>query len=83
MICSIFKHSPVFRVAGDQFAVIAQGHDLDYLDSLTRELKEMSKAHSVNVAIGAAVYDGSENAASVFARAERLCMEDQNSHDEL
>lgn len=83
MICGIFKHSPVFRVAGDQFAVIAQGHDLDYLDSLTRELKEMSKAHSVNVAIGAAVYDGSENAASVFARAERLCMEDQNSHDEL
>ena len=34
MICDIFKRSPVFRVAGDKFAVIVQGRDLDQLDGL-------------------------------------------------
>ena len=28
IICDIFKHSPVFRIGGDEFAVIAQGSDL-------------------------------------------------------
>ena len=27
IICDIFKHSPVFRIAGDQFAAILQGQD--------------------------------------------------------
>jgi GGDEF domain-containing protein len=73
LICGTFKHSPVFRVAGDMFAVIAQSHDLDCLDSLLEELNRTSRAQGPLVAVGAARYDGSESAASVFARAEKLC----------
>lgn len=27
MICNTFKHSPVFRIGGDEFAVILKGQD--------------------------------------------------------
>ena len=70
-ICETFKHSPVFRVAGDQFAVIAQGHDLEYIDSLTEELRKNCSAQALTVAIGVAKYDGHESVAAVFARADR------------
>jgi diguanylate cyclase (GGDEF)-like protein len=34
VICDIFKHSSVFRVGGDEFAVIVQGRDYKNLDKL-------------------------------------------------
>ncbi len=30
MICDVFKHSPVFRIGGDEFIVILQGEDYKY-----------------------------------------------------
>ena len=76
-ICDTFKHSPVFRVAGDQFAVIAQGHDFESLDGLLAELKERGRENSGGLALafGMARYDGVESVASVFERADRLCRE--------
>ena len=73
VICDTFKHSPVFRVAGDQFAVIIQGRDLEEVDSLVAEMAEKRDSRAPAVSCGIAVYDGTENVASVFARAERLC----------
>ena len=73
IICETFKHSPVFRVAGDQFAVIALGHDYEKIDALTAELAETGRDRGLAVSCGMAKYDGTESAASVVARAERLC----------
>ena len=75
IICSVFKHSPVFRIGGDEFAVIAQGVDYEHLDEL---LKEVSKNNIVNrtkggivIACGASRYDNDRNVAAVFERADR------------
>ena len=73
LICDTFKHSPVFRVAGDQFAVIIQGRDLEEVDGLVAEMAQKRDSRAPAVSCGIAVYDGTENVASVFARAERLC----------
>ena len=34
IICNIFAHSPVFRIGGDEFAVISQGSDYENIDEL-------------------------------------------------
>ena len=39
-ICDVFDHSPVFRVGGDEFAVIARGRDYENIDALMREMAE-------------------------------------------
>jgi len=41
-ICDIFDHSPVFRVGGDEFAIIARGRDYEHID----ELMEKMAAHN-------------------------------------
>ena len=75
LICNTFKHSPVFRVAGDEFAVIAQGHDYATIDSLILELIELSSDRELVISCGMAKYDRTQSVASVFARAEHLCGE--------
>ena len=37
-ICDIFDHSPVFRVGGDEFAVIVRGRDYEALDGLMEKM---------------------------------------------
>ena len=39
VICNVFKHSPVFRIGGDEFAVVLEGHDLQHYKALLRELE--------------------------------------------
>ncbi len=73
IICNTFKHSPVFRVAGDQFAAIAQGHDYENADELALELEEGSHRDDVALVCGMAKYDGTGSVASVFERADALC----------
>jgi diguanylate cyclase (GGDEF)-like protein len=38
-ICEVFKHSPVFRIGGDEFVVILEGHDYENRIALTEKLK--------------------------------------------
>ena len=38
IICDVFKHSPVYRMGGDEFAVLLKGQDLDNLEALILEL---------------------------------------------
>ena len=76
IICNTFKHSPVFRVAGAEFAAVAQGHDYDCVEELVGELVESSHEGALSGAVitcGMAKYDGSGNVASVFERADALC----------
>ena len=40
IICDVFSHSPVFRIGGDEFAVILQDRDYERRDELTAQLAE-------------------------------------------
>lgn len=40
MVCDAFKHSPVYRIGGDEFIVILQGIDLDNRMDIVKKLKE-------------------------------------------
>jgi GGDEF domain-containing protein len=77
VICQTFKHSPVFRVTGDQFAAIAQGDDYEHIDELMAEMEERERVSRENdgvvITCGMAKYDGAESVAAVFQRAEAQC----------
>ena len=82
IVCMIFDHSPVFRIGGDEFAVILKGHDLKHYDELRErfehEIEVLEKDESVprwervSAAIGVAFYEPSRDrgVASVFKRAD-------------
>jgi diguanylate cyclase (GGDEF)-like protein len=79
VICNAFKHSPVFRVGGDEFAVICRGHDYDHLDDILAVMEEHN-AHGkgsggIQIAFGAARFDADESAEVVFSRADRRMYE--------
>ena len=74
VVCNTFVHCPVFRVAGDQFAVIARGESLRSMDSLIAKMAESCRKSSLSVSYGTAKYDGRGSAAAVFAEAERRCL---------
>jgi diguanylate cyclase (GGDEF)-like protein len=66
LMCSVFKHSPVFRIGGDEFVAILEGSDYEHREELMEELKkavEDSAAKGdaihgrVSLAAGIAVYD--------------------------
>ena len=42
MICNIFKHSPVFRIGGDEFSVLLTDQDFENSSALLKELKNES-----------------------------------------
>ena len=66
LICRVFQHSPVFRIGGDEFAVILKNDDFQRRDVLVRQFEEESAIidaenetewKQVQVAMGIAVYD--------------------------
>ena len=38
LLCECYKHSPVYRIGGDEFAVFLQGHDYDHREELLAEM---------------------------------------------
>lgn len=40
MVCEAFKHSPVFRIGGDEFAVLLQGSDYARREEIVTELRK-------------------------------------------
>ncbi len=49
LICNIFRHSPVFRIGGDEFVAILQGQDFENRTSL---LANMRRRVEENIRIG-------------------------------
>ena len=43
LICDVFRHSPVFRIGGDEFAVICSGHDYENIDNLLEEMDAVNR----------------------------------------
>ena len=90
LICTTYKHSPVFRIGGDEFAVILMGQDLLNAEKLMNRFyekmslinKEAQKPfEKVSVAAGMAVFkeERDENFQSVFKRADENMYKNKKS----
>ena len=82
IICDIFKHSQVFRIGGDEFAVISQNEDYEHIDALIQivnahNMKALSSGGIV-IACGMAKYENDELVAPVFERADQNMYENKN-----
>ena len=67
IICETFRHSPVFRIGGDEFAVIVRGDDLAQADALMEEMLLRSRSASKLPTI----QDGRAVLSAGFARYDR------------
>lgn len=85
LICHIWTHSPVFRIGGDEFAVVLQGEDHVQRDALLETLKsrvlENQRIGGVVVAAGMADYEPGRDTsvASVFERADSRMYENKSA----
>ncbi len=74
IICDIFKYSPVYRIGGDEFAVISQGNDYTGIEALIGKVAEHNAGAlgtgGIVIACGMAKYEQDESVASVFERAD-------------
>lgn len=76
MVCDIFTHSPVYRVGGDEFAVILTDRDYQNREVLMYRLHNRSMAHIATegavVSGGLAEYDSNSDQSirEVFERAD-------------
>ncbi|MCR5278455.1 MAG: GGDEF domain-containing protein [Lachnospiraceae bacterium] len=84
LVCTVFAHSPVFRVGGDEFVVVLRGNDYNHSDELAGRfniaLAEIAKEDNmepwekISAAIGIAKYDAEIDSTveSVLKRADEL-----------
>ena len=76
LICRQFKHSPVFRIGGDEFVAILENWDYEsrkqLLDEFDRQIEENLRSGRVVVSSGLAMYDPEEDNSfqAVFSRAD-------------
>ena len=87
IVCHVFEHSPVFKIGGDEFAVVLTGSDFKNREMLytifnrkietLEEEKELEAWQKVSAAIGIAVYnrDIDDSAKSVHERAKKEMFE--------
>ncbi len=84
LICETFKHSPVFRIGGDEFAAVLTGNDYEIRDSLKKRIKEQVEANKrsggVVIAVGSADYVSGRDTCvlEVFKRADKEMYEDKH-----
>ena len=90
LICRVFAKSPVFRMGGDEFAVILQGEDYLNREKLKQLFVEKSAEicafakvpwEKISVAMGMAdyTYAGDKDVHSVARRADHLMYEDKHA----
>ena len=76
LICEMFKHSPVFRIGGDEFVVLVEGEDYQNRKSLLAEFERQAEENQCNgspvVASGLSAFrPGEDNSfRKVFERAD-------------
>ena len=93
LICRTFQHSPVFRIGGDEFAVILENDDFRDREKLfaqfRKERAEIRAAaehewEQANISMGAAVYDPETDPAviDVARRADKAMYENKRLRKE-
>lgn len=81
IICDVFKHSPVYRIGGDEFVVVLKDRDYDNIEKLRKKFaEEISKTkgepwEKVSAAIGYSLYTDEDNAEEVFRKADHIMYE--------
>ena len=76
LICTILKHSPVFRIGGDEFVAILEGVDFEERRSLisdfNSQIEDNARNGKVVVSVGLSTYKQNAGAtfASVFKQAD-------------
>lgn len=81
MLCEGFKHSPVFRIGGDEFVVLVQGSDYEtrdiILDGLNAIIEGNIGTDRVVASLGMADFtkDTDHTFQDVFSRADSLMYE--------
>ena len=70
LICKVFQHSPLFRIGGDEFAVILRNDDFRYREDLVASFEKATAGinttaenpwEQVSVSMGMAVYDPAQD----------------------
>ena len=90
LICRVYKYSPVFRIGGDEFAVILQNEDyqnrVSLLDQFEKKKEEICSSaenewEKVSVAIGMAEYDPQSDSSvnDVARHADRKMYKDKHT----
>ncbi len=88
LLCKVFRSSPVYRIGGDEFAIILQDDDYkkrnDLLASVKTKMEEIAATDPepeglVSIAGGIGVYEPAKDdkVADVFARADAAMYEDK------
>lgn len=88
LICKVFAHSPVFRIGGDEFAVILRGDDFENRETLEKQFIERAGQTcsetadpwvQIRMAKGIAVYDPKEDngTGTVLRRADEAMYRDK------
>lgn len=78
IVCKIFKHSPVYRIGGDEFAVILKGDDYENRDELMGILNRIVEKNRdeggivVSVGLSEFIPQKDKSVADVFERADAL-----------
>ena len=86
LICHVFKHSPVFRTGGDEFAVCLRGEDYNNREALTESFVKEQKSiceqsdspwKQIHISLGVAVYDSSidKTATDTMRHADKVMYE--------
>ncbi len=85
LICRIFTHSPVFRIGGDEFAVVLKGQDYanreDLISQLRKRVEDNTRiGEGPIVASGVATYRPTvdQSVEDVFNRADARMYEDKS-----
>ena len=83
IVCNVYKHSPVYRIGGDEIVVILQGEDYKIRDELIEKIKKVfidishntkdEKYMRYSAAIGMSVFikEIDTEVYSVFRRADK------------
>ena len=86
LICTIFAHSPVFRIGGDEFVAFLRSSDYENRDELFTELRQkvldnLATNDGPVVASGISVYEPENDItfSQVFERADSMMYENKNS----
>ena len=85
LICRIFKHSPIYRMGGDEFLVILENSDYDQKDELLKQFRnelgsikaewdDLAPVDRISIASGIAVFtpETDSSVEDVYRRADTL-----------